>query len=116
MSGLLRLLQGSADHQHGTLLSVTTNEALEPRARHRITLEDANDLLSRGLAEWIAMPAALQESRLVQLESLTKKLSASLEEAQARLADQAQQLAALLRHFGLQLELMPEVTHAAEQA
>jgi len=115
MSGMVRLKQTTSDHHRGTLLSVI-DEKLQPKGTHGITEAEAADFVSRGLAEWVAMPAALQESRLVQLEALTKKLAGALEEAQGRLDQQAQQFAALLRHLGLQIGPNPEVTHAAEQS
>jgi hypothetical protein len=97
MSGLLRTLQANGDHHRGTLLSVI-DETIEPRGSHRIGQKDADDLISRGLAEWVAMPPALQESRLIKLEDLASKFTAAFDDMQHRLDEQARQIAELQRH------------------
>ena len=64
MSGMVRLVQATSGHHTATMLSVI-DEKLEPGGPHKITQAEAENLIGRGLAEWVAMPAALQESRLV---------------------------------------------------
>jgi hypothetical protein len=94
MSGMVRLLQNTTLHPNGTMITVVDGK-IQPRGPNRITVEDANDLISRGIAEWVAMPAALQEQRLIALESLTSEIKAAHGEMQRRLEEQTRQIAEL---------------------